>query len=453
MTKKAMDREERRTRLEALGAKTLTDALLELSQRFEKADNLVDRLISTPEESLKQFKSRITGLKRSKRFIDWREAHSFANELEDLLKGLKVGVEDPEMGARAVALFFETDKTVFNRCDDSGGQIGDVYRIDACEVFVFYASRWTDKKAVCDLVLEILKDNDYGVKDDFIDFASQYLGEVEMRELCDRFWCRSEEESEDYQSRQYLFFIESLARQLGDAPLFEKTCRSKYPVLSVASHLEIAKVYFETGNAIQALEWLEKVDENESFQRSEREKLLLDVKEKLGDKKGASDIAWAIFKGSIDSDNFKRLLEVIGEKHRERVIEQAVRQIEENSRFQSGDVLFLFEIGQIDVADTYIIKRAELISGTNYSPLLSLTEVLEKENRYLAASVIFRSLLTNILESGVSKSYHHGVRYLKKLDRLESKVLDWRKISPHQEFKAILREKHGRKSSFWPKYQ
>jgi hypothetical protein len=81
------------------------------------------------------------GLKHSTRFIDWRGAAGFARELEMLLRDVKSGVDDPITGVELVAAFYEADNAVFEMCDDSSGNIGDVFRYDAKELFVEYASR------------------------------------------------------------------------------------------------------------------------------------------------------------------------------------------------------------------------------------------------------------------------------------------------------------------------
>ena len=77
---------------------------------------------------------------------------------------------------------------------------------------------------------------------------------------------------------------------------------------------------------------------------------------------------------------------------------------------------------------------------------------MEADNRHLVTSLIYRSLLISILERGYTKAYPHGIRYLKKLDKLAASVADWREFNHHQAFKAQIVEAHGRKRSFWSKY-
>ena len=107
----------------------------------------------------------------------------------------------------------------------------------------------------------------------------------------------------------------------------------------------------------------------------------------------------------------------------------------------------------MDEAEAYLLKRADQLDGNHYGSLLILAEVMESENRHVAASLIYRSLLISILERGYTKAYPHGIRYLKKLDKLAASITDWINFDHHEVFKAQIIQAHGRKHSFWSKYE
>lgn len=52
----------------------------------EAADRMIERLIATPEEELVGIKKKLASLKRSRRFIEWREVAEFADSLEMIRK-------------------------------------------------------------------------------------------------------------------------------------------------------------------------------------------------------------------------------------------------------------------------------------------------------------------------------------------------------------------------------
>lgn len=77
---------DRKQKLIALGADALADALLDLAVHSNEADDLIGQLIAAPKENVQRFKKKLSGLRRSRRFIDWRGAASFARELKMLLQ-------------------------------------------------------------------------------------------------------------------------------------------------------------------------------------------------------------------------------------------------------------------------------------------------------------------------------------------------------------------------------
>lgn len=92
------------------------------------------------------------------------------------------------------------------------------------------------------------------------------------------------------------------------------------------------------------------------------------------------------------------------------------------------------------------------MDGDLYTVLLPLTESMEQGERWLAAVIIYRALLESILRRAQTRYYHHGVRYLRRLDDLASKVENWREFLPHDSYKQGLLKDHGRKRSFWSRY-
>lgn len=102
-------------------------------------------------------------------------------------------------------------------------------------------------------------------------------------------------------------------------------------------------------------------------------------------------------------------------------------------------------VGKIDEAEAYLLKRADQLNGDFYGSLLSLAEAMESENRNLAAGLIYRSLLISIPERGYTKAYPHGIRYLKKLDKLAATVSDWKNFNHHEAFKGRIWQDHGRR--------
>jgi len=445
--------ETRKKRLLELGPESLVDALLQLAEHNDIADDMVERLIATPRENVKKFQAKMTGLKRSRRYIRWGESYEFSLELLQLFELLKQGAEDPVTGCNMVAKFFETDAATFNRCDDSSGHVGDVFRHDAAELFSAYAKQCSDKEWLADLVLELNKNDDFGVRASLIDCTAEYLPEAVIRSLIHRMQQMADTESDEYSKWHWLLLVESLARQIKDPELYLRTreAASREP-LNSSSWLDIAEVYLESGDAQTALEWLEKISDDDVIRTSRRDTMLLEVYGQLGQSGKQEEIAWKQFHSCRTTVSLDELLEVIGKDCRDSVVQRELPKIHANKKLSLTDAAFLVEMGLMSDAGDYLLERAELLDGDHYYSLLPLAKALEESGFPLPATIVYRALLDSILRRGKSTIYHHGVRYLKKLDRLAPDIDDWKNVADHQAYVQELRQTHGKKYAFWTKY-
>ena len=443
----------RKQKLIDLGAVALAEALIELAGSSERADDLIERLVATPEESVKRFKKKLSGIKRRKRFIDRREAAAFALELKTLLLGVRAGVSDALTALQQVAAFFHLDESVFNLCDDSDGYVGDVFRGDATELFVDYASRCTDKKSVAILVLKVNLEDAYGVRDSLIARAGEYLPEPLIREMISTLQGRVERAQGEYKKRDHLRLIESLARQIKDAQLYQETCLAMWGETSTAALIDIAQVYLESGDAETAHEWIKKFPEEATFQRDERDEVLAEIYRAQGDTENLGEVLYQNFRSSPTVSSLQALLAVIGEDKRDEVLTEEVTSLLKAEGLRLSDAEFLIALGKIDEAETYLLERVDQLDGYRYTLLPPIARAMESEGRALVASMIYRSLLLSILERGYIKAYTHGARHLDKLDTLSESIIDWRESAPHVAFKAQLIQPHGLKRSFWAKYK
>ena len=67
------------------GAEALADALISLASQDKLAADVVERLSSDQPELIKKVKRKISGLKRRKAFIHWRESGKFADHIDAIL--------------------------------------------------------------------------------------------------------------------------------------------------------------------------------------------------------------------------------------------------------------------------------------------------------------------------------------------------------------------------------
>jgi tetratricopeptide (TPR) repeat protein len=193
----------------------------------------------------------------------------------------------------------------------------------------------------------------------------------------------ADEEKDKYVTRHHLMLIESLARQVKDAKLFEKTRIASWGELSTAALIDIARVHLESGDVETAHSWLKKIPEGETYQAYKRNKLLLEIYQQQGDSEKLMELLYQKFRSYYSTDNLQALLDVIGYDKRDVVINEEVELILKSDRIRESDAEFLISIGRIDEAEEYLLKRANQLDGNHYGSLLSLAEAMESENRHL----------------------------------------------------------------------
>ncbi|MBU3666895.1 MAG: hypothetical protein FGM15_13615 [Chthoniobacterales bacterium] len=399
--------------------------------------------------SLASVRARIVALKRSQRFVPWRYSSELADDLRELLGAMKRVVEDPRQGAELMAAFYETDRNIFDHCDDSSGYVGDVYRFDAQELFVRFGKACEDKEWLVHRVFGLIAADDYGVRDALLEAAPRYLPKAQIRGLVARMREADAALPEDKRGYKWRVDIEILARAMKDGALFAEA-RLSYPgPLHSSTCVDIAGVYFSAGQAETALEWLEKTPLGDHTRDRERDELLFKVYAALGARESQESVAWRIFRRDRNLSTLEQLLALAGQSAREKIVHGEVSVILADTRFDCADAQFLVDAGRGAEAEDYLMARAGLIDGEHYYGLLPLSESMLGAGHPLAATVVYRALLDSILKRARSKIYGHAASYLRNLERISGKIMEWKGLPDHPAYLASLQSKHARKSAFW----
>lgn len=445
-----------RARLIAAGAEALAEVLMELASRHDDAAGMLQRLLASPEENQTRFEEnlrRLRSLADRGHFVDWRQSSEYAMDVADVLHDLEVSEPDPRIGVEGVAAFFSAFESIIEACDDSSGHVSDVFRFDATDHFVGYAQRCDDTELLEETVFRLCKDDGYGVTDYLVGRAPEYLQRESLLRLAHRFKEATRAEPEKMKRWPYLEPLETLAGHLGKPDLVEWCRRARTQHLSAADHIDIAEAHLEAGEAKKALEWLGKSSPRIGFEELRHESLLMVALERTGDVAGATEIAWRQFRQYRSGDNLANLLTFIGEDERERVIDEAWKLIRDSPALQISDIEFLFEHDRLPDAVSHAVARSDELDGSSYASLTPLAKAFEAAGQPLAASLVYRALLDSILARGYTKAYRHGARYLAALGMLAGSLSSWQGKATHDEYVAGLRERHGRKWSFWKRVE
>jgi hypothetical protein len=221
-----------------LGADRLAEELLRLAEHSQTVADRIDYITSSKTENLDRFEFQLNELCNGD-FYDWRSVEGYAYQLSQLLCNLKELIEDSCEGVKRVRQFFKRDNIIMQSCDDSGGSVGMVFSIDATDCFIHFSHKCEQKEFVANQLLELVLDDQYGVRDQLIEQASECLPEHWLRWLVRKL--QQGDEKEGWRASQRASLLQSFARQLKDARLFEEVTLLRQ--LSFSSCLRVAQVY------------------------------------------------------------------------------------------------------------------------------------------------------------------------------------------------------------------
>lgn len=439
--------EDRRAALIELGADALADALLDLALLTDEADQTIARIISDDSTNLARIEDRIANCVYDED-ADIAGPIVFAQRLDFLLHDLSHSVHDGFNGFRLTCLFIENDHHVFNNTHDDG-TFSRIFQEDAVNMLVRYGSECTDKEWLCHQLFRLYDEDQIGARWNIFDGAAEYISEEKVRQLIERL--QSATKSNPGHEEKWLFAVETLAKQIGDFDIFEKARLAGSSTLSTADICEIAGLRLDAGDASGALTLLKKVDAIRNRQ-TEYNKLLLAVYKALDMRDEETAQSWKLFKSVRSEENFEALLQAIGQSERETVIENEMPDIFAKHGVTYTDAHFLLNGKRFDEAEKYLWQHEVPLKRGLYANILPLAQAMEAQERYLICSVLYRVVLDELLREGYTKSYHHGVTYLRKLDAMSDKITDWKHVEPHTDYLAHIRTLHSRKGSFWSQY-
>jgi hypothetical protein len=442
----------RREALVELGAETLADAFLELAARSEVVENWVVRNTSSGEENLARFRSGLRALTRGGEFFGAWESQALASRIAEILADIEAADVEPRQGLEAVFALFRSDGRILESCDDSYEYVTQAFVDDAAEVFARLAARRGDDAWLSDRLIELCLEDEYGLRSSLFDHVGNCLSEAGLQAMLDRLWELADGEATDSDRRYWLDAIGRIARGTGNAPLFERARRALTFDLSPPDILDVADFYHKTGDSARALVLLHNPSDWHSTLAASRDHLLVEIHRTLGNREDLAGVARRIFHRHRSEETLATLLEAIGEKERERVVVEEAEKILAEPRLSNSDATFLVSAGRLAEAERYVLERSDQLDGSWFYTLVPLAGRFEAAGHPLAATITYRSLLASILERGVSKAYHHGARYLHRLNALAEGIRDWKGFTPHPAYFAELRSVHGRKWSFWKQY-
>lgn len=438
------------------------EQLCELIVSIHGADRQVDQrieyalLAGDPLALTKHMKKRIQSINRGRRFIDYRESSAFSRELDQVVAEIAMLLpKDPKATFTLTDAFMNTHPKVLNRCDDSNGSIGDVYRY-AAQLWMDAAVAWQASEQACKLnwsdeITNRHNDNGYGMWDNLIASSYPLLGEDALRDLAEGFKSvvieRKKKSTDRYDNIQATAQIglKSVATALSDVPMYEQSYTINFPPNELQKE-SIVKFCLSVNDGASALKWL-KGDWQERHFRTQQK--LLDQAYQLTGKSGdLLALRREQYEKSPGYNNLQALIEIAPEKEQVKLKAQASR-LASKSTDANTAIDTLLQLQDMEAVSNYVLKHSEKLEQVAYYALSDWAKVFEAHGLALPAVLAYRVLLLDILQSARTKAYRYAATYYRALERLDADVDSYQKWPDKTQFQAVLVEKHGKKRSFW----
>ncbi|MCK4710723.1 MAG: hypothetical protein KAU21_19065 [Gammaproteobacteria bacterium] len=458
-----MNIDEIQQKLAALDADVVKDFLLNLYQQSPELQEQIETLVlyDDPAALAKVILKRIQSVSRGRKFIDWRLSHDFSANLDSILADIESGLLDssPKHAFDLVTKFLATANKVFERADDSSGEIGGVYQ-DSVLLWLTAAKAWKESTAAgakinwLERVYTLYLDNDYAVYDVLLPNSAILLNPDQLTQLAWRY------ESELKQalktpSEKYSFNMEALhgsvalgavAEALKDPALYERATLITSPEPNDLQKKSIVQMYLKFDQTDGALRWL-----NTPWQtrfETDRLALLDEAHQQSGNVDELKKTRFKFYSHDQTYSSFKRYLELLNDTEQQSARLEAIQLAEQGGEL-TANIDMLLNLNEPERAQLLVLANPQGISNCFYGDLLELAKKLEQQKCWLAATACYRSLLLDILNRARSKAYTHAARYYKKLEIISEQIQHFEPLDNHAEFIQQLKDKHGLKRSFW----
>ena len=421
---------------------------------------------SGPEAIARLIDRRLSGLDRAKSFIECDKACAFRDDLRSLTDTItsELAPAAPALAIDRLLRFIATHERVFERVDDSSGRVQDVYyqAIEAVGDLVQTLSR-PEADLLLDKIMASLGESTHGYLAELTatvaphlpqDILSRWDGDLKEA-IADR---QAEEKSRTTDgwfysmTSQWAEMRQTIASARGDIDLLITLEAKKRPHMQ--DTLGMAAQLLEAGRATEALEWVRKsgrstfgeADEGMSPKRVSLEARILEA---LDDKPAAQALLWRCFESVLSADILREYLKHLPDfediEAEERAHVLALEKAEPEAALQ-----FFVDWPRLDLAAELIVTHPHRWDGGDWHTLPKVAALLEHDHP-LAATILYRALLDDILACARSKAYSHGANYLGKLTLLaeDADPAQAGQIVNHATYLARLKISHPRKSGFW----
>ena len=467
--------------LSKLGLEKLARLVLDEAERSAPFRRQVSAALAGqkgPEAIAKIVDRRLGALEKARGFIEWDKVRGFRDDLASTIATIsgELGEASPAIAMDRLLRFIATHERVFERVDDSSGHIQGVY-YQAIAMIGELAPKLApvDAALLPEMIMAKLGESSHGYLIDVAEEVVEHLPDkvlskwdAQLLALQERQSVKDAKSPDRYvfsNTSQYRDVRQFIAGSLGDLDGLIALEEMKHP--NSQDTIGVAARLLEAGRAKEALEWIRRektgrlkylatsdlADDLMPQDASAPQRTSLEAKilEALGEKESAQSLRWSAFEASLDPGTLREYVAALPDFEEFAMLDRAFAHALA-SRHIYRALAFLMEWPRLDLAAKLVVEHRGEWDGSQYYMLPPMADTLQYDHP-LAASVLYRALLDDILARARSKAYTHAAKYLKKLDALadssDAEAATVHGMVLHEEYSAGLQKAHGRKSGFW----
>lgn len=256
-----------------------------------------------------------------------------------------------------------------------------------------------------------------------------------------------------------LDLLQSLALHQGDIDAFLTLERQKpdnrRDTLAVAALLHQAERFED------ALEWVRErprgvrlipvngvlASVGPEYGAHERRLLEAEILDRLKRREDAQELRWREFGETLDPNVLRLYLSKLDDFAEFDEMDRAFAVAKAHDDIYLALDFFL-AWPRLDLAAEHVMQHRHDWEGRYYDDLAPAAEALTAKEP-LAAVVLYRVLVEDILRRGIGMAYPHAGRYVSELARLMPELPEGHGLSTHAAFLAELRRNHSKKYGFW----
>jgi hypothetical protein len=431
--------------LEALGAAQLAALLLELSQghaAFKRRLRLALAAGSSAAEAGQELRKRFRSIAQARTYLDSAKRKTLLGELEGHLATISgnLAADNPTLAHELHWQLLELAEGIFDRCHDGSGSLASFFAKVLHQLGATVAAAQPSTGQLADRIADgLAENNSYNQLDGLVVALKEPLGADGLKALREALAARGLPE------RSAVML--ALADALGDVDSF-MACFEAHELQWPPTAAAVAERLLGAGRAAEALAVLQAVD---LTGREWMAGLLSDghiqALEALGHTEQAQQLRWQCFTAELNPRHLRAYLARLPAFEDGEAEERALDLVQADAD-GPGALRFLLAWPELRRAAALVLAEPNRWDGDDFGLYGPAAEQLEA-SQPLAATVLLRAMVVFALEAARTKRYRYAAEHLMRCDALAAAISNWQQLPDHDQFCAWLRQRYGRRSSFW----